>query len=136
MGVNSLSAKRWIQENLDEEAGVVGKSIIKNSGYYYAWGASAQAKVELELPVVTIGSSLFYGQYYSIEGYDRIRDELAYEIRGNDEILDVGAWLRASVYKDFYAEVRYGEHRRDGQLAEFFADETMRDVTFKIGAAL
>ncbi|MFN0249635.1 MAG: DUF3943 domain-containing protein [Kofleriaceae bacterium] len=136
MGVNSLSSQRWLDSYLDEDAGVVGKSIIKSDGYYYGWGASARANVELEFPIVTLGGNLFYGQYYSIEGFDRLRDELAYEIRGNDEFLDAEAWIRATVYKDFYAEVRYGDHRRDGQLAEFFANETMRDLTFKVGAAL
>ncbi len=86
--------------------------------------------------MITIGANIFFGQYYSIEGFDRIRDGLAYEVRANDEFFDAEAWLRTTVYKDFYGEVRYGEHRREGQLAEFFADETMRDWTFKVGTLL
>ncbi len=135
MGVNALSSDLWLDTYLDEENGVVGKSILKNSGYYYAWGLSGNLKAELELSRLTVGASLFVGDYYSIEGYDRIRDELAYEVRASNQFLDAEAWLRARVYEDYYAEAHFGEYRRDGQLGEFFDSETMQRASLSVGAA-
>lgn len=135
MGVNALSSDLWLARHLDEENGVVGKSILNNSGYYYAWGLSGNLKAELELPRITIGTSLFIGDYYSIEGFDRIRDELAYEVRANNDFLDVEAWLRARVYENYYAEAHFTEQRRDGQLGEFFDSESLQRITLQLGAA-
>lgn len=136
MGVNALSSQRWNDAHLDEDTGEVGKSILKNQGYYYGWGASTRASVELQVPIVTVGGGAFYGRYYSIEGYDRIRNELAYEVRGNDSFLDLEGWLRAKLMGRLYAEIRFGDHRRDGQLGEFFAEESMQRWSLEVGGAL
>ena len=133
-GVNALSWQRWKDAHYDEDTKEIGKSILENTGYYYAWGASVTGLVELELPIVTLGSSVFMGNYYSIEGFDRIRNEgLPYEVHASDDFFDGEAWLRANVYHGLYAEGRIGEHRRNGQLGELFADESMRRYTLEVG---
>jgi len=135
MGVNAQASKRWNEANLDVDAGVIGKSILLNSGYYYAWGASATARVELELPIVTLGSNLFVGQYYSIEGYDRIRNEgLAFETRANDEFFDVEAWVRAPIYGGIDIELRASDQRRNGQLGDLFSKQSLRRYTLEVGS--
>ncbi|MCP4447152.1 MAG: hypothetical protein GY811_17660 [Myxococcales bacterium] len=43
-------------------------------------------------------------------------------------------WVRAKVYENYYAEARFGEHRREGQLGESFDSESMQRLTLDLGA--
>jgi len=133
MGVNTLSNTQWNEayQNIDDY--VIGKSILLNSGYYYGWGGSVFLQSELEVSRFLLGGSVFAASYESIEGFDRAREKLEDEIEGEDIFVDAEAWARARIHGSIFAELRFGTHHREGQLAEFVAEESMQRWTLEVG---
>lgn len=132
MGVNALAWRRWQRDNPDE----IGKSILQSSGYYYGWGGSLDAAVELELEPVAVGASLFHGRYWSQQGFDRLQDAFeGEELEGADRITDLETWLRVSALGPWFVEGRFGRHTRAGELGELEASESMRRYTLELGGS-
>ena len=68
------------------------KTTLLYNGYYYAYGASAKARLEAAAGPVTIGAAGSLHYHGSIEGLDRFEDELAGDVHAAD------TWYRFDVY--------------------------------------
>lgn len=89
-GINALAYPEWKAAHPD----VVDKTILIKHGYYYAFGWSARAQLELAGPYFELGASVFYGDYDSKEGLDRSQETVTFDVDLDDRVLDYGAWLR------------------------------------------
>ncbi len=82
--LNDYSADRDI-------AGV--KTTLLYDGYYYGYGASIKARVEVSAGPVTIGTAAALHYHESIEGLDRFEDKLAGDVHAADTWFRVDANL-------------------------------------------
>ena len=137
-GVNSMAWQQFIQvyDNPEDGAGpTLGKTVLRQAGYYYALGLSTRAKAEFQLDRFTLGGKVFLGSYDSIEGLER--DKVAVpssaEAKGQDSLIDLDVWLRANIYKNSYAQLRFGRYYRKSTLAEFEAKADMTRANLEIG---
>lgn len=97
--------------------GEVGKTILRKQGYYFGWGYSARAELELELPRFRAGASLMAGRYDSQEGLDRNQEGVETDVELDDTVIDQDAWLRVHpLGTGAHLELRYRrQHRRSAQ---------------------
>lgn len=86
-GVHSLAFERW---NAD---GLAVKSILPYRGYYYGVGGSGELELSIDVPGATLGGTIFYGGWDSVEGLDRRQEEVVEDISSDDRILEYRVWL-------------------------------------------
>jgi hypothetical protein len=103
--------------------------VLKKHKYYYGWGPSTRADLELALPNVAAGGSLGLGAYHSARGYDRNQDELTDDLVVHDRVVDWDAWLRVgSPFRRAFLEGRIEQHRRKNTVED--VTESTRLTTF------
>lgn len=129
MGVNSLSWQQFRVERPEE----IGKSILQESSYYYAYGASTRLSASLEVSRFALGANLFVGHYISIEGFDRTKATLEMEVAGDDDFLDYEIFLRSEIFRQAYGQFRWGQSYRRGNLGEYHARESLSRANFELG---
>jgi hypothetical protein len=130
VGVNAMNNGDWNAAHADEQ----GKTILRKEGYYYGWGGSALAHLELSRGPLALGGSLWLAHYVSQEGEDRIQEQVTLDVASDDDVRDLGAWLRVSrLPGDAYALLRYSRQDRDGRLGEFSATESLESVVMQVG---
>ena len=86
-GVHSLAF-----EELDADGRVV-KSLLPYRGYYYGVGGSAELELSIDVPGATLGGTLFYGGWDSVEGLDRRQELVTDDVSSDDRILEYRLWL-------------------------------------------
>jgi len=69
------------------------KSSLLSHGYYFAWGGSAGAHARISLDGVSVEASGRYGRYNSIDGHERMQEQVTREVHLRDEILELSANL-------------------------------------------
>lgn len=128
-GTHAMTYSRWADAN----PGAVGKSILAQQGYYYAWGASAHLSAELNLEWLGIGVSGFHGRYRSQQGFDREQAALTIDQVGRNRYTDLGLWLRGRVSDRIFVEYRRNNHYRSSDLEGFGGTSTLRRRTLQLG---
>jgi hypothetical protein len=85
----SLAYESWVTDFGREGT----KSSLLSHGYYFAWGVSAGAHASVSMDGGSLSASVRYGQYQSIDGHERMREQVTREIHLRDDILELGAKL-------------------------------------------
>jgi hypothetical protein len=85
----SLAYDAWTEEFGPEGT----KSSLLAHGYYFAWGASAGAHASVSVDGGSLSATARYGRYESIDGFERMQEQVTREVHLNDEILELGANL-------------------------------------------
>jgi hypothetical protein len=100
-GIDAVLNDDWEQRYPDE----VGKTVLRKKGYYYAWGSSVRARLELSMRGASLGASTFFGYYNSADDYDRSQEDVTFDQRLQDRVFDYNAWARLLPWSyGFYVE--------------------------------
>jgi hypothetical protein len=114
--------------------GEVGKTILRKQGYYFGWGYSARAELELELPRVRAGAALLIGRYDSQEGLDRSQEGVEVDVDLTDTVIDQDAWLRIyPLATGAHLELRYRRQHRRSTQDQLELARTLERVTLGLG---
>ena len=125
-GVHAQAYRTW---RAGQPAELVDKAALRRHGYYYGWGPSIGADLEVALPHVAAGGSLGLARYASHEGYDRTQETVTFDVPARDRLLDWDAWLRVgSRGRRAYVEARLEHHGRTSTVGD--VTETTRLSTF------
>jgi hypothetical protein len=79
--IHSLALERLRAENQDTTL----RSVFDND-YQFSLGVSGRARATLSYGPLVFGSSVHYGTYTSVDGYDRREDEVTLDTQGSDAI--------------------------------------------------
>lgn len=129
-GLHALGRDRWRADNPDE----IGKTVLDQQGYHYAWGASARLAVELSSPRFGIGATALYGRYTSNDGFDRVQDMLTVDQQIASRVGEYQAFVRTSIYKSLFVEVRSAAVRRHEVFEDLATSARSTRHTIDIGA--
>lgn len=78
--------------------GIAGvKTTLQYYGYYYGYGGSIKARLEVGAGPVTLGTAASFHYHESIEGIDRFEDELTGDVHATDSWLRFDAILGVSL---------------------------------------
>lgn len=69
------------------------KSSLRRHGYYHALGLSGHAGVELASGGAALGGAVRYSRYESIDGLERMQEEVTRDVHGTDGVLELSAYL-------------------------------------------
>jgi hypothetical protein len=67
------------------------KSSLKSHGYYFAWGVSAAARATMSIDAFSLGFTASYGRYESIDGQERMQEQVSRDPHLHDEVLELSA---------------------------------------------
>lgn len=107
-GLRAASYPDWKAENPD----AMDKSILRKQGYYYGWGWSGRAGATLTTRFGSLGGEVFYGQYTSHEGLDRVQEQITDDVEVDSTVLDAELWLRVPLTARWHAELATMSRRR------------------------
>jgi len=128
-GINARSYPEWAEANPN----VIDKAILHKRGYYYGWGVSGRAAVELSGPHFDMGASVFYGTYDSQEGLDRAQTTVEVDVNAEDRVLDYSAWVRVGpLFKGWYLGARLSRQDRRGTVADVPSDTQLDRVMLQL----
>jgi len=128
-GINALSYPAWKQAHPD----AVEKTILRKHGYYYAYGGSGRASLELSGRHFQLGASYFYGSYDSKENYDRSQEDVDTDVEADDRVIDYGAWLRIGpLLHNWYFGAMWSRRHREGQLGGVPAEAELDRLTLQL----
>ncbi len=88
-GIHSWSFDAWRAAHPEEKS----KAILQKQGYSYQFGGSALLSLSVDLPFLRVGGRLFAGSYASTQGLDRTQEQVTYDIKTSDRILDAEAFV-------------------------------------------
>jgi hypothetical protein len=130
-GVHASLFDAWREANPDE----VPKSILKKQQYYYGWGGSTRASLDIKFWLFELGGSVSYGAYDSDEGLDRTQADVTADVKGSDTVLEYAAWLRTRLGQTrLHVEVGLNGRRRGADLGGLSG--TIRDDRYTLGLML
>lgn len=128
-GVHAHSYDLWRDAHPDE----VGKTILEQQGYYYAWGWSTRVGAELGVGRWVLGGQVFHARYSSQDGFDRFQETLTLDQKARDRYLDREAWLRVRLFGTSFIEARTSSQERHGQLEEHTREVRVRRHGVELG---
>jgi hypothetical protein len=128
-GIHALALDRWYSENPDE----VGKTVLAEQGYYYAWGGSGRVGVELASPSFALGADSLFGLYHSNEGLDRLQEDLTVDQRARDRVMEYRLWMRAAIRGPVFIEARTSGIRRHERFEDLTATAGLVRHTLELG---
>jgi hypothetical protein len=82
-GVGALAFSDWAEAYPDER----GKAILLKQGYFYGWGASSELSARLSLGPLRLQGGVFYGRYWSQEGFERQPQKLTVDVPAEAMVL-------------------------------------------------
>lgn len=110
------------------------KTILEREGYYYGWGMTGRAGLELEIGRVHSGVRVGLSQWWSQEGLDRTQESVTLDVELRSRRLELEHWLRLELPRGIHLELRYDELRRRDVVGEREDRErTFRRVGFAVG---
>jgi hypothetical protein len=112
-----------------------GKQILEKQGYYYGWGGSLRAALELGLGPLDVAAVAAFGRYASIEGLDRNQESIEDDVAAADDVLDleVEVGVRPGV-GPLRVELRAGRSRRTSEVGDVEARQGLDRATLSVGA--
>lgn len=129
-GTHAMTYPRWEAANPNE----VGKGILREQGYNYAWGVSTRVAAELSVARFALGVSMFHGRYRSQQGFDRQQEMLTVDQLASARYTDVGTWLRGGLTDRLFVELRRDRHYRSYDLEGFEGTNELKRHTLELGA--
>jgi hypothetical protein len=67
------------------------KSSLAGHGYYFAWGASIGARASISVDAFSLGMEGTYGHYESIDGAERMQEDVTRDPHLDDDIVELSA---------------------------------------------
>jgi hypothetical protein len=132
-GVYSSVFDSWQRNNPGETA----KAILHEQDYYYGWGGSTRARVELCLPHVRVGSSVRFGAWRSHDGFGRSAELVTVRVPSRDRMLDYEAWLRLRPFDlGLFLEGIFRGHWRHSAVAELGGQRSLLRYEMHLGMEL
>lgn len=128
-GTHAMTYGRWHDDHPNE----MGKAVLAQQGYFYAWGASARASAELTTRNYGIGAAAFHGRYWSQQGFDRFQSELTIDQVGYNRYTDIGIWVRRALFDGVYVEFRRDTHYRYSDLEGYEGTSKLARRTLEVG---
>lgn len=115
---------------------VVEKTILRKQGYYFGWGGSVRAFLEVDKTrgfPVSLGASVLAGKYDSQENLDRNQETIEADIDVDTTLIDIDAHLRVGLRPEWPSlEIRASHQMRDSAQEGF---EFSGQIT-RLGAGL
>jgi hypothetical protein len=106
------------------------KSSLYRHSYLHCWGASVGAAAELGAGPFELGLRARYGHYESIDGLERMQEEVSWDTHGSETIVELGGHLVVEPPGSaLLAKIALDRVVRGSNLAEF--SETRSRDTFE-----
>ena len=111
---------------IEDYAAVYGRDGIKTvlnandyNNYYFAFGATGSSSLTVSYRGLELGGSVDYGYYDSVEGLDRLQEQLTRDVKLHDRYLSLKAWFSHPVYRKNIRMVYSIEHiQRSGDVEQ------------------
>lgn len=103
---------------LGRETSLRVSSVLRNHGYYHAWGATIRPGVELELGRLDAGADLRVDRFVAITGLDREQGNVVRELAPEDDRIGARAWVGLSPTRHLRLSVSVEARERSGRLGD------------------
>lgn len=88
VGVGAFGYEQWQAAH----PGELGKHILRNQGYHYAWGGSGLIEAEAAIGPLELDGAVFLGRWRSQEGLNRWQERITVDVPAGTDLV----WYRAS----------------------------------------
>jgi hypothetical protein len=88
-GVSGMTYDEWTGMHPKER----GKYVLRNMGYYYAWGGSGSLGLDVEAGPFRVQGDLYYGRYRSEEGLGRWQERVTLDAPAGTQLVAARASL-------------------------------------------
>lgn len=113
------------------------KSVLKNRGYYYAFGATVRGELTGELGPFELGFAGEYHTFDSIEGLDRFQEDVTRDFSITDQRSGLSGWFRwRTPAERISVGALYEELRFSGQMLQVEDRERERRLRALVSVAL
>jgi hypothetical protein len=130
-GIHARAYDEW---RAQQPSDIVEKTILRRHGYYYGWGPSARAELEVTGSNLSVGGSIALAKYASQDGYDRSQELVTVDVPADDSMIDTAAWLRiGSPDRRAYIEARFERHDDTSHVGDVRDDATLSKFLFSFG---
>lgn len=126
--IASLAYPQFVDRFNDVEL----KSILQRQGYAYSLGSWSRFRAKAAYGVASLGGSVAYGRYGTIEGADRFQERLTQDAHGTESVLEIEGRLAVQLGIVEIA-AGYRERRRESELGEVFARRRDRNFGLTFG---
>ncbi len=131
-GLRPVAWEQWLAEG-NSTVGI--KTVLANQEYYYAFGYSGWTHLTLALAGLELGIDGNFGRYGSVEGHDRLQEQVTNDVSAVDWIVELGAHLTyAPSFLPLEARVGVARIIRTGSLGSVSVEKTYDRLT--VGAGL
>jgi len=128
-GVHANGYSQW----QDAHPANVGKQIVSRERYYFAWGRSVRARVDVTLPYVELGARLHYGFAASREGLSRDQESVTNDAPLHDTMLDIEGTLRVTPWRGLFIESSVLRQRRHSTIDDIRTEHGVVRTMISLG---
>ncbi|MBO6936298.1 MAG: DUF3943 domain-containing protein [Deltaproteobacteria bacterium] len=125
----TLAYDAWALDHPDARA----KTILEREGYFYGWGATTWAELELELGPVELGMRASFSRWLSDEGLDRSQEVVTDDVEVESRRVSMSSWARVQLPRSVHLELRYDELRRWDWVGGYGERGRLRRVGLSVG---
>jgi hypothetical protein len=130
-GIHPVALSEWQAVNGRGEE----KSILVRQSYAYTWGFSSRLRARLSVGSVELEGTLGYGEYDSVQGIDRLQEDVLRDVPLRDTMFDYGAHFElAPPSTPISLRVAASALRRTGRMGEAY--ETSYEQRLDLSAGL
>jgi hypothetical protein len=108
------------------------KSVLRRQGYAYSLGSWGRFRANVAYGVASVGGSVGYGRYGTIEGADRFQEQLTRDVHGSESVLETEGRLAIQLGLVELA-AGFRERRRESALDGIIARRRDRILSLGIG---
>jgi hypothetical protein len=130
-GLHAAAYPAWRAAHPDLD----GTPILEKQGYYYGWGGSLRAALELGLGPLDVAAVAAFGRFASIRGLDRNQEQIEDDVAAADDVLDleVAVGVRPGV-GPLRIELRAARARRSSEVGDVAARQGLDRASVAVGA--
>jgi hypothetical protein len=88
VGVGAYGYDEWQASH----PGELGKHVLRNQGYHYAWGGSGVVEAEVTIGPLELDGSLFLGRWRSQQGLNRWQERITLDVPAGTDLV----WYRGA----------------------------------------
>jgi hypothetical protein len=110
------------------------KSSLHRHGYFHGWGLSAGASTALDIDAFEFGARARYGRYESIDGAERVQEEVTREPHGRETVSELAAHVAFEPPgTPLSAELELARIGRESALGWLNASRAIRKASITLG---
>lgn len=128
-GAYAIGYAAWQAQNGSE----VGKDVLRKHSYYYGWGYSTRARLDITMPFLELGLHIDYGYVNSREGLSRLQEVITVDQHLTDRMLDVSAAARLIPYRGLFIEASVLRQSRHSVIESIVNDRSLVRTTISLG---